>query len=184
MERMRVQESTSAHLDAPRPRPDHRTLWHVAADQGRFFTAEQAQSCHVSRRMLSHHARAGRYVRVRHGLYRLRDFPPPEHEDILAGWLAVGADRGVVSHESALALYELDDIIPSAVHVTVPRANRWLTPPAGVVLHTVTHLLKADDVVSRNGIRLTAPERTLIDVAESGTAPDQVGRGVRAEIGR
>ena len=177
-------ETTSPHQGTTVPRPDHRGLWYVAADQGGYFTADQAQSCGISRRMLTHHARTGRYERVRHGLYRLRDFPPSAHEEVLAGWLGVGADRGVVSHESALSLYDLTDVIPDAVHVTVSRAQRWLSPREGVVLHTLTHSLAAEDVVTQDGIRLTAPERTLFDVAESGTAPEQVVRGVRTALAR
>ena len=179
-----MQDTTRTEDSATAPRPDHRSLWYVAADQGGYFTAKQAQSCHISRRMLTHHARTGRYERIRHGLYRLRDFPPSAHEDVLAGWLGVGADRGVVSHESALALYDLTDVIPSAVHVTVPRARRWLVPRQRVVLHTMTQPLAADEVMRQDGIRLTAPARTLFDVAESGTAPEQVIRGVRTALAR
>ncbi len=179
-----MQDTTRTEDSGTAPRPDHRSLWYIAADQGGYFTADQAQSCHISRRMLTHHARTGRYERIRHGLYRLRDFPPSAHEDVLAGWLGVGADRGVVSHESALALYDLTDVIPSAVHVTVPRARRWLVPREGVVLHTMTQPLAADDVAWQDGIRLTAPARTLFDVAESGTAPEQVMRGVRTALAR
>ena len=132
--------------------------------------------------MLSHHAGTGRYQRVGHGLYRLRDFPHSLHEEVIAGWLTVGADRGVVSHESALDLLELTDVIPNSIHITIPRTMRWLRAPEGVTLHTVTHPLGAGDTTLRDGIRITAPARTLLDVAEAGTAPEQVERGVRTAL--
>lgn len=102
----------------------------------------------------------------------------------MPAWLAVGKERSVVSHESALDLLDLTDIIPHAVHLTVTRDHRGLHAPPGVTLHTVTTPLRADEIVSRRGIQLTAPVRTLLDVAEAGTAPEQVERGVHDAVRR
>ncbi len=44
----------------------------------------------------------------------------------------------------------------------------------GVTVHTTTHALAPEEIVTRQGMRLTAPIRTILDVAESGTAPEQV----------
>jgi predicted transcriptional regulator of viral defense system len=170
----------TTHTDAARP--DHRGLWHVAEEQGGYFTSAQALTCNISRRMLSHYARTGRYAHIRTGLYRLRDFPTSRNEEALAGWLSVGADRAVISHETALDLYDLTDVIPNAVHVTVPRSMRWLHAPEGVAVHTTVHPPRRDDVTVRDGMRVTSPERTLLDVAELGTAPEQVIVGTRTAL--
>jgi predicted transcriptional regulator of viral defense system len=80
-------------------------------------------------------------------------------------WMAVGMDRAVLSHESALALLELSDNVPDRVHLLVSRRHRGLRRPPGVVLHT-----RPDDekvtTVWRDGMPLTAPARTLLDVAD------------------
>ena len=75
---------------------------------------------------LSYHARpGGRDERVRSGLYRLRNFPSSPHEEVVASWLPLRDDGAVVSHESALELYGLSDIIPrSGSIVTLPRSKR------------------------------------------------------------
>jgi hypothetical protein len=42
------------------------------------------QSRYVWEQLLAHHARTGRFARVRRGLYRLSDYPAGEHEEIRA----------------------------------------------------------------------------------------------------
>jgi predicted transcriptional regulator of viral defense system len=92
----------------------------------------------------------------------------------MAAWLAAGKDTAVVSHESALELLGLSDVVPATIHVLVPRDRRWVHPLPGVTVHTTTHPLAPEEIVTRQGIRLTAPMRTILDVAEAGTAPEQV----------
>lgn len=77
-------------------------------------------------------------MHVARGVYRLRDSPSSPHELIVAAWLRTppSADA-VVSHETALELYDLADVIADAVHVTVPR-HRRRKPIEGVVIHPTT----------------------------------------------
>jgi predicted transcriptional regulator of viral defense system len=164
--------------------PNYISLYALASAQAGYFTTKQARAHGVSWRALTHHAHSGRFQRVRRGLYRFRDYPSSPREDVVAAWLAVGAERSVVSHETALDIYDLTDLIPSAVHLTVPRAQRGLRPPAGVQLHTTLQPVREDEVTIREGMRLTTPERTLLDTAEAGTAPDQVERGILTAIKR
>lgn len=163
---------------------DYAGLFALASEQAGYFTAAQAQSCGISPRLLTHHAGTGRFIRVARGLYRFRAYPPSPEEEVMAAWLAIGKERSVVSHESALDLLDLSDIIPHSVHLTVDRNRRGLHALPCVTLHTVTTPLRADEIVMRRGIRLTAPVRTLLDVAEAGTAPEQVERGVREAMRR
>jgi predicted transcriptional regulator of viral defense system len=75
-----------------------------------------------------------------------------------------GVVQAVVSHVSALAAYELSDVLPHEMHVTVPKRFRKKAPD-GVVLHRAD--LMQDDVRERDGYRITTPLRTLLDVAAS-----------------
>ena len=86
----------------------------------------------------------------------------------MIAWLAVGRDQAVVTHESALELHELSDIIPGAIHLTVPRRFRNRRKPSGVLLHTVVEPLSEEQVVIREGIRVATPERAIVDSASSG----------------
>jgi hypothetical protein len=76
------------------------------------------------------------------------------------------------------------DIIPDAIHLTVPRTFRKLTPTPGVTVHTTVRPVRPSDIVTRDGLRLTHAARTIADVAESGLAPDQVQRAVGSAIQR
>jgi len=164
--------------------PDYTSLYALASAQSGYFTTPQAAAHGVSWRALSHHAHRGRFQRLRRGLYRFRDYPSSRYEEVVAAWLAVGAEQSIVSHDTALDLHDLTDIIPLSIHVTVSRARRGLHPPVGVTLHTTIDSLGDDEVTIREGVRLTTPERTLLDVAEAGTAPEQVVQGIQTAIAR
>jgi predicted transcriptional regulator of viral defense system len=157
----------------------------LASEQGGYFTASQAGRCGFSKPLLAHHARAGgRFVRVRHGLYRLREYPSSPREDVVAAWLTVDRNSAVVSHESALDLLELSDVVPDAVHLTVPRSKRYRRRTPGIAVHTTTRPLHPEDVVVRDGIRVTSADRSIMDAAERGTAPDQIARAVTQALER
>jgi len=164
-------------------RPDHEALFAIATEQAGYFTTAQARDCGFSSPLLSHHAKSGRFVRVARGLYRLRDYPSSPREELLAAWLRL-APEAVVSHESALELLGLSDVIPNLIHLSVPRARRKLTRRSGVALHTTTRPLDGPDVIVRDGMRLTGSARTIADVADAGLAPEQVVRAAAQAIDR
>jgi len=96
--------------------------------------------------------------------------------------LTVGVERAVVSHESALDLHELSDVIPNSLHLLVGRDDRGIKRLQGVTLHTTTKLLEPSEVLSREGIRVTDPERSILDAASAGTAPEQIEMAVRQAL--
>jgi predicted transcriptional regulator of viral defense system len=155
-------------------RPDRARLFEIASEQGGYFTAEQARACLYSWALLSHHVKSGRFVRVRRGLYRYHEYPSSPREVVLAAWLTVGKDVAVVSHESALDLLDLSDVIPDAAHLTVPRTRRNLPWLPGVKIHTTVRPLRPSDRTYRDGMVVTSPTRTILDAAAAGTAPDQI----------
>jgi predicted transcriptional regulator of viral defense system len=122
-------------------------------------------------------------VRIARGLYRFRDYPAQPGDEIVAAWLRQAPDA-VVSHESALEVLDLADTIADRVHLTVPRSRRRLVPQDGVAIHTTTHPLAPGDVITRRGMRVTAPARTIADVAAAGVAPDQVTAAVHTALER
>lgn len=165
--------------------PDFTELYRLAEEQGGFLSASQARERGFSRALLSYHARpGGRLERVAHGLYRLALFPTTPFDHVYSAWVAAGPAIAVVSHESALELYELADVIPDQVHLTIPREQRWRKPPRGVRLHTMTGNFDEDEVRRWRGLRITSPERSLLDSAESGVQPEQVQRAVADALRR
>jgi predicted transcriptional regulator of viral defense system len=164
--------------------PRRARLFEIASEQGGYFTAAQARESGYSRALVAHHAKAGRFIRVRQGLYRLREYPSSSHEDVIAAWLAAGKDAAVISHESALEMLGLSDVIPNVVHITLPRSKRYHTAPAGAAVHTTTRRVGKSDIILREGVRVTGPVRSIVDAAETGTAPEQVVAAIRQALDR
>ena len=87
----------------------------------------------------------------------------------------------MVSHESALVLHELSELLPGAIHLTVPPKFRKQAPP-GCVLHRAR--LQPDEAEERQGFRVTSPLRTLLDVAEGDTSQEQLAKAVADALAR
>jgi predicted transcriptional regulator of viral defense system len=96
----------------------------------------------------------------------------------------VGQERSVVSHETALELHDLSDVMSQYVHLTVSRIIRNLPKLPGVRIHTSTRPLGPSDVVLREGVRVTSVPRTIVDSADAGTGPEQIEMAVVQAIDR
>jgi predicted transcriptional regulator of viral defense system len=97
------------------------------------FTTAQARQVLLSPRDLASLVAEGQIDELSRGVYRQADAPETAHADLLA--VCARAPRAVVCSESALALHELIDDIPAAVHIAVPRGARRPTisyPPTVV----------------------------------------------------
>ena len=159
--------------------PDHNTLYQIAEQQGGYFSAVQARQAGFSRSLLAYHLGTGRFERVKPRIYRLVQFPTSPHEDLYVAWLQAGP-RAVISHDSALALYNLSDLLPSQVHVTVPSTtSRRRT---GLRFHTKQ--LEPGDVARYEGLPVTTVLRTLADVAAAGLADEQVRQAIHEALRR
>lgn len=161
------------------PDPDEDALYLVAEASTGYFTASQAADAGYSRSLLAHHAASGNLERVEHGIYRLRRFPESSQADLVVASLRTGG-ASAISHESALALWGLSDVLPSRVHVTVPRTASRRRP--GLRLHTGA--LSEADVTEREGVRVTSVERTIADVARSGLSDDLILQAISEALDR
>lgn len=154
-----------------------RMLASLASDQGGYFTAKQARDAGYEYPQLVYHVAAGNFERVDHGLYRLTTTPRSEHDDLirLSLWSRNQKDvpQAVVSHDTALVLHELSDLLPGKIHLTVPPKFRKAAPP-GVVIHKAA--LKDEEVEERGGFRVTTPIRTLSDSADGQVSREQLAR--------
>lgn len=154
-------------------------LYEVAEAQAGYFTADQAIIVGFSYRQLSYYGSTGRFERIVRGVYRLALFPHSPQEDLFIAWLRVGK-LAVISHESALALYELSDVMPAEIHLIVPPTASRRHP--GLRLHT--NRLQPDDVTSYMGLPVTTVSRTIAHVAAAGLAAELVIQAVREAIQR
>jgi predicted transcriptional regulator of viral defense system len=160
-------------------------LGRVAASQAGFVTTKQTEEAGFHRNALRHHARTGgRLDRAGRGLYRLRFYPSSPFDHVAAAWMLAGSKIAVVSHESALELYDLSDVIPVKVHLTLPRRYRHRAAPTGVRYHFPREPLGDGEVRSVHGLPTTSPERTIADALEAGTQPEQIEMAVRQAVDR
>ena len=157
----------------------------VAHEQGGYFTAKQAIQAGYGYRHLDYHESVGNFVRVDHGLYRLPTIPPSEHDDLirLTFWSRNQKDepQAIVSHESALVLHELTELLPHQTHLTVPRKFRKAAP-LGCVLHKGA--LGVNEIEERAGFRVTKPLQTLLDAAAGELSQEQLEKAVKQAVVR
>jgi predicted transcriptional regulator of viral defense system len=148
-----------------------RRLYEVARSQQGFFTTKQAIRAGFSEKVHAYHVKAGNWIREHRGIYRLAEFPTPERPDLMLWYLwsqnRQEVPQGTYSHDTALSLHELSDIMPSKLHMTVPKAFRRNSRiPEILVLHPAH--LDATDVQEMFGVHVTRPLRTIVDLLQSG----------------
>ena len=163
--------------------PDWDHLFEIAAAQEGLFTTQQAAEAGYSPQLLAHHLDAGRMIRVRRGIYRLVHFPMGDHEDLTVVWLW-SDQEGVFSHQTALALHDLSDVLPSQVHLTLPEAwrKRRLQVPDGVILHYGD--VSESERRWFGPVPATAPLRTLEDCTAEHLPPDLLRGAARDALDR
>ena len=140
-----------------------RRLYELAEGQGGYFSAADAKAFGYDYPHQHFHVKRGNWIRVDHGIYRLKRFPAANHEDLIRWWLWT-RKKGVISHETAAAVYELGDLLPATVHLTVPVGFRKRAVK-GIVLHKAK--LDPSEIHRRDGFPITAPIRTVIDLAKA-----------------
>lgn len=162
--------------EAPSKSPEWDALFGVAQAQAGYFTTRQAARAGYSPQLLAYLGDK-KVLRVRRGIYRLVHFPSSDHEDLVVSWLW-SEQAGVFSHETALALHDLSDALPSKVHLTMPASwgRRRLRVPAGLVLHFADVVER--DRTSFGAVPVTAPLRTLADCIETDLAPGLLDQAI------
>jgi predicted transcriptional regulator of viral defense system len=159
-------------------------LLDVASGQAGYFTAEQARSCGFSRALIRHHAKTGRLSQIRHGLYRLREYPSSPRGTRAGGLARSGKEAAVISLDSALDLLDRSDIIPDVVHLTVPRSRRETPSIPGVKVHTTDRPIGPGEREHRDGVVVTSATRSILDAACKGADPEQIQLAVAQAIER
>ena len=163
--------------------PNWNRLYEKASGQDGHFTTQQAAEAGYSPQLLLKHIKAGRISRVRRGVYRLVHFPAGEHEDLVVIWLW-SERQGVFSHQTALGLHGLSDVLPSKIHLTVPASwsSRRLRVPAGVIVHH-GDIPKAERSWF-GAVPVTSPFRTLQDCSRDKISPDLLQQAARDALSR
>jgi len=148
-------------------------LYEIADNQQGYFTAKQAKSAGFAENTHPYHVQVGNWVREYRGIYRLEMYPWTERPDLML-WALWSRNRndeiqGVYSHDTALgSIYELSDLNPAKLHMTVPKNFRRSAEIPGILRLHYGELPEAD-IREAQGYKYTKPMRTILDVIEAGT---------------
>ena len=99
-------------------------LWEVAENQHGFVTAQQAVELGVSKGALQMLVHRGTLDRAAFGVYRFPRFPVSRYDPFMVAVLWTRAPEACLSHETALDAYEITDVNPDTIHVTVAAGRR------------------------------------------------------------
>jgi len=142
-------------------------LLEVAGKQGGYFTSGQALKAGYNYRLQHYHKSKKHWKEIDTGLYKLTNLPVSEYDDLIRWSLWSRDKRGnsqaVISHESALVVHELGDVMPAKVHIIVPVKFRKNIPD-GIICHKGN--IKPEEIKTRDDFSVTTPIKTIIDVAE------------------
>ncbi len=165
----------------PDPKPNQEALAGVAAGQGGLFSTSQAEQSGYSRALLAHHVSRGAFTRVGRKVYRFTHFPADEQQELIAIWLATD-QKAVFSHETALALHGLSDVLPSRIHVTLPTS--WRRRRLGANVVAAFDGVPETDRVWVGAVPVTNVRRTLRDCAASGVQFEFIEAAVNQALDR
>lgn len=135
----------------------------VAARQHGVVTGAQLLRAGLSSDAIRHRVERGRLHRVYRGVYAVGHPAVSATGRLVAALAACGAGAHL-SHRTAAQLWGLRDRTPTSATIDVTVAGRCPRSRAGIRVHRV-RVLDADDRRRHAGIPLTAPARTLLDLA-------------------
>ena len=147
----------------------------MAEGQWGLATAAQAQVTGVGFLEVSRLAAGGELERIAHGLYRVRGSAPVTFLELRAAWLQLAPqlladqryrhpDLGVVSHGSAARLQQLGDVLGERHEFTTAARRRTRRPDVHIWRATVP----GNDLAIVDGLPVTTPARTVLDLLDAG----------------
>jgi predicted transcriptional regulator of viral defense system len=151
-------------------------LFDVAADQYGYVTTEDIHELGGTTQVLLDMYRHGQLQRVAHGLYRFPLFPLGPRDELKQATMWPRG-LGVISHDSALDLWELCDVNPPKIHLTVPRAARIRRQaPSLYVVHVRD--LEPTDITAVEGIPVVPARRAILDGIERHLDDRLIGQAI------
>ncbi len=163
-------------------------LFEIAERQEGFFTAKQAINCGFSSKNHQYFVKNGKWIKEGWGIYRLANYPITDRPDLMKWYLwsrnKNDVPQAVFSHETALMLYNLSDIMPDKIHLTVPKKFRKFNK-IPKVLKIYKMDLSEQDIRSYLNVKVTTPIRTIIDIIEENIiSQDLIYQAIKEAISR
>jgi len=158
--------------------PSWDELYAAALPQAGYVTMDDVRASGYSSPLLEYHIREGHLQRVARGIFRVTNFPAGDHEDLVIAWLW-SKREGIFSHETALVLHDLSDVLPAKQHLTTPKAweQKRLRVPATLILHFGD--VSKTETSWMGAVPVTSPLRTLADCANNNTPREFLEQAVK-----
>lgn len=135
-------------------------LAEIAADRYGFVTTSDAESIGVDPHRLLEMARRGQLDHPMNAVYRVPLIPVTPLDPYMQATLWPRKTEAVISHSSALGIYELGDVNPAKIEITVPRAHRPRREiPHLYALHRED--LRPDEVTLFEGIPIVTVSKAI-----------------------
>jgi very-short-patch-repair endonuclease len=157
-------------LDEERTHRDQ-ALAELARSQHGVVTTRQLEALGVARATIAHWAKVGRLHRLHRGVYAVGHLALGREALCLAAVLA--RPGSVASHRTAAWIHGLRRSQPGTIHLTAPTRQ---TVKRDFIVHYAR--LEPEDRVVVDGIPVTSPARTVLDLAPDETRHD-LGRLLR-----
>ncbi|MFZ2113552.1 MAG: type IV toxin-antitoxin system AbiEi family antitoxin domain-containing protein [Solirubrobacteraceae bacterium] len=140
-------------------------LLDLAQDQHGYLRTEDVRDAGFDPKRLVDYERRDVAERVAYGVYRMKAIPPDDLDEYMRAALwPMGA--GLLSHETALDLYELCDVNPAGIDLTVPHGYRTHRPvPVLYRLHSRN--LASEETGRLRGLPIVTPMRAILDGIET-----------------
>jgi hypothetical protein len=159
------------------PERVERAIVALAELQSGVVSRAQLRGLGLSDRAISRRIEMGWLIPILYGVYAVGHRPR-----LLRGWhnaaLLAAGGRSALSNASAGAHWKMTNA-PSKPHVIAPRSADGIT---GIVVHRPRALAEGD-IIENEGLRVTSPARTLLDLAGEGASKRALERALdQAEI--
>jgi very-short-patch-repair endonuclease len=136
-----------------------RRIAEIAARQGGHITRAQLYAVGLSRRAVEHRLERGGLIAVHRGVYAVGHLPT-NHIDRARGALLAAGPRSALAFDTALAYWQARKVWPKPLELISAGDRR----PSGLIVHHCSTLLRRD-IREINGLRVTSPARTALDIA-------------------
>ena len=154
-------------------------LWAVAVEQYGHATTRNARDAGIAPVTVRQLVFRGKLVPAARGVYRFPKFPVTRYDAYMLAVLWTGSPAARLSHETALANYEVCDVNPERIHPCVPRSARIRRKGGETYVLHYEDLDAQDESWSRGipTVTLAAAMRQCID---TGTPSDLVRQALES----
>lgn len=131
----------------------------LAQRQGGHVKREQLLEVGLTPKAIRHRLRRGLLIEAYYGVYAVGHLPT-NPIDLAHGALLAAGPRSALSHGSAGSVFRVYKRWGHPLEVTIPTDRR----PRGLIVHH-SRLLTQADITLHDGLRVTSPARTLLDLS-------------------